>query len=67
MEISKIAKGTTVTVRVPLAMQKSTKGLSAKMTGVVQKIAIDGRLARVSVKIGSKTLAFRPQDIVKKN
>lgn len=56
-------KNAKVTVRVPVAMQK-THGLKESTTGKVVDVRLKGRIARVKVELrGGKTFEFRPQDL----
>ncbi len=56
-------KNAKVTVRVPVAMQK-THGLKESAVGKVVGVRLEGRIARVKVALRSgKTFEFRPQDL----
>lgn len=51
-----------VSVRVPVAMQKE-HGLKETVSGKIDGIRTEGRVARVTVLVRGKAFEFRPQDI----
>ena len=55
-------KSAKVTVRVPVAMQKE-HGLKETVSGKIDGIRTEGRVARVSVAVRGKSFEFRPQDL----
>jgi hypothetical protein len=64
MKVSELIKkkNATVSVRVPIAMQKQHK-LKEVVSGKIAGVRTEGRVARVSVAVRGKKFEFRPQDL----
>ncbi len=64
MKVSELIKkkSAKVSVRVPVAMQKKY-GLKETVSGKIDGIRTEGRVARVSVAVRGKKFEFRPQDL----
>jgi hypothetical protein len=64
MKVSELIKkkSAKVTVRVPVAMQKE-HGLKETVSGKIDGIRTEGRVARVTVVVRGKSFEFRPQDL----
>ena len=64
MKVSELVKkkNAKVTVRVPVAMQKE-HGLKEVISGKIEGIRTEGRVARVTVGVRGKSFEFRPQDL----
>lgn len=55
-------KNAKVSVRVPVAMQKE-HGLKDTVSGRIEGVRTEGRVARVTVGVRGKKYEFRPQDL----
>ncbi len=64
MKVSELVKkkNAKVSVRVPVAMQKEY-GLKESVSGKIEGVRTEGRVARVSVGVRGKSYEFRPQDL----
>lgn len=64
MKVSELIKKkhAKVEVRVPVAMQKK-HGLKESVSGKIEGVRTEGRVARISVAVRGKKYEFRPQDL----